>query len=120
MPHVVAPLRGGFVYVFVKELDNGLRVVVGQEDLVRDDDHDQPVDYFAALLDAGAADRFPFLRAAGVEQVLWGLDWARKTPHIGRHGDGLFTVNCGSAVRVCLPAGRLAADAAGDAVAEAV
>jgi hypothetical protein len=51
---------------------------------------------------------------------MWGLERAQKMPHVGRHGDGLFSVNCGSAVRVCLPVGRLAADVVVDALAEAI
>lgn len=111
LPHLVVPVGGGFAYAFVKEFDDGLRVVVGQEDLVEDDDLTGPVDHFAELLDAGVAERLPFLRGAGVERVLWGVDWADKHPLIAEHAPGLFTVNCGSAVRSCVAVGQEAAAA---------
>lgn len=117
MPHVVVPVGAGFAYAFVKEFDHGLRVVVGQEDLV-DDDADGPVDHFADLIAAGVGDRLPFLRGAGVERVLWGVDRVGKLPDVRRHGPGLLSVNCGSAVRMCVPAGRLAADAVARTLAE--
>ena len=119
LPHVIAPIGDGYAYVFVKDTDDGLRVLVGQEDLVADDELDGPVDHFAELLAAGAGDRFPFLRGAGVQQILWGLDWADKYPHLPEHRPGLITANSGSAVRACIPIGRRAAAAALDALARA-
>lgn len=106
LPHVVAPVGPGWAYVFVKETDDGLRLLLGQEDLIADGVLDRPVDHLAELLDAGVADRFPFLRGAAAEQVLWGVDEVEKHPRIVEHAPGLFSVNCGSAVRVCLPVGR--------------
>lgn len=112
MPHTVTSVGDGYAYVFVKEFDDGLRVVVGQEDLVDDDDPAGPVDHFEALLDGGVGDRFPFLRGAGVERILWGMDWPGKLPHVEEHRPRVFSVNCGSAVRACIAGGRAAADAA--------
>ena len=112
MPHTITAVGDGCAYVFVKEFDDGLRVVVGQEDIVDDDDPAGPVDHFEVLLDGGVADRFPFLRDAGVERILWGLDWSGKLPDVQEHQRGVLTVNCGSAVRACIAAGRAAADAA--------
>ena len=112
MPHTITAVGDGYAFVFVKEFNDGLRVVVGQEDIVDDDDPAGPVDHFEVLLDGGVADRFPFLRDAGVDRILWGLDASGKVPHLQEHDGGLLTVNCGSAVRACIAAGRAAADAA--------
>lgn len=117
LPHVVVPIGAGYAYVFVKQTDDGLRVLLGQEDLVADDDLTGPVDHFAELLAAGVADRFRFVRRAGVQRILWGVDWADKRPHLAEHGPGLLTVNCGSAVRACVPIGQRAATAAREALA---
>ena len=116
LPHIVAPVGDGYAYCFVKEFDEGLRLVLGQEDLVEDTDPAGPVDYLDALHDRvdGA---FPFLAGARAERILWGLDWPAKAPALGGDGTGLITVNCGSAVRACLSIGRTAADAATAALA---
>jgi glycine/D-amino acid oxidase-like deaminating enzyme len=106
LPHVVAPLGGGYAYVFVKDTADGLRVVVGQEDLVPDEDLAGPVDGWGELLATGVGDRFPFLRPAGVERILWGVDWVDKLPRVVEHRPGLLTVNCGSAVRACVAIGE--------------
>ena len=51
-PHTIVQIGDGYAYAFVKRFGGDLRVVVGQEDLVTDDDHTGPVDHFAELLDA--------------------------------------------------------------------
>lgn len=111
LPHVVVPVGTGYAYVFVKELDEGLRLVLGQEDLVADDDRTGPVDHLDELLAAGVADRLPFLRGAAAERILWGVDWADKHPRLTEHAPGLFSVNCGSAVRSCVALGAESAAA---------
>ena len=111
LPHVVVPVGDGYAYVFVKEFEHGMRLVLGQEELVEDSDLTGPADHFAELLEAGVGDRLPFVRAAGVERILWGVDWADKHPAIAEHAPGLFTVNCGSAVRSCVAIGRETAEA---------
>lgn len=111
LPHVVVPIGPGYAYVFVKQTAAGLRLLLGQEDLVADEDLTGPVDHLAELLDAGLADRFPFLRGATAEQVLWGVDSPAKLPRIVEAGAGLLTVNCGSAVRACVPIGEQVAAA---------
>jgi glycine/D-amino acid oxidase-like deaminating enzyme len=119
LPHTVARVGAGHAYVFVKELDGRLRVVVGQEDLVADDDPSGPADHWTELLDAGVADAFPFVAGARPERILWGMDWADKLPHLAVAPPGtLLSVNCGSAVRVCVAAGEIAADAVVRAAAE--
>jgi hypothetical protein len=114
-PHTIARIGHGASYVFIKEVDDRLRVLVGQEGLVVDGDLGGPSDHFAELLSTGVADHFPFLRDAGVDEILWGVDWAGKLPHVSS-ADGLVSVNCGSGVRACIAAGRIAAR---DAVAAA-
>jgi hypothetical protein len=111
LPHIVAPVGAGWAYVFVKATDAGPRLLLGQEDLIADHDFGGPVDHLAELLDAGVAERFPFLRGATAEQVLWGVDQVDKHPRVVEHARGLITVNCGSAVRACVPVGRRAASA---------
>lgn len=118
LPHIVLPVGAGHAYVFVKDFDGDFRLVVGQENLVEDDDH-APVDHLDAVLGAGVADRLPFLRGARTSRILWGMDWTDKHPHIAEHRPGLLTVNLGSAVRACVPAGRAVAAAATTALAAA-
>jgi glycine/D-amino acid oxidase-like deaminating enzyme len=111
LPHLVAAVGTGHAYVFVKHTAAGLRLLLGQEDLIGDDDLSGPVDHLAELLDAGVADRFPFLRGARAQEVLWGVDRVGKLPAITAHGPGLISVNCGSAVRACVSIGERAAAA---------
>jgi hypothetical protein len=120
MPHVVARVGHGYAYVFVKNLPEGQRVLLGHEDLVPDDDPTGPVDYLAQLLVAGVADALPFLGAARADRILWGMDWADKFPQVcvGEQPT-LLAINCGSGVRACIGAGRAAADAAERALSAA-
>ena len=113
LPHIVARIGPGAAYAFVKEFDEGLRVVVGQEGLVDDPDETGPTDHWDALLAAGLAEALPFVAEGRPERILWGMDWEDKLPHIAAAPDEptLLSVNCGSAVRVCVAAGELAADA---------
>jgi glycine/D-amino acid oxidase-like deaminating enzyme len=117
LPHLVAAVGSGYAYVFVKQTAAGLRLLLGQEELIADHDLSGPVDHLAELLDAGVADRFPFLRGARAEQVLWGVDRVGKLPAITAHRPGLISVNCGSAVRACVPIGERAAAAVAAALA---
>lgn len=106
-PHTIVPIGDAYAYVFVKRFEDGLRIVVGHEDLVDDGDPSGPVDSFAELLAAGVGERFPWLRDGSVDEILWGLDWAdSKLPHVETDGHRLWSVNAGSGVRVCIPAGR--------------
>jgi glycine/D-amino acid oxidase-like deaminating enzyme len=109
LPHLVAPVGDGYAYVFVKQTSDGLRLLLGQEDIVDDRDLSGPVDHLAELLAAGVADRFPFLRGAAATEVLRGLDVVAKLPVVTERGPGLLTVNCGSAVPACVPIGERAA-----------
>lgn len=120
LPHIVARIGSGSAYAFVKEFDDGLRVVVGQEGLVVDDDESGPTDHWAELLAAGVADALPFVAPARPERILWGLDWTDKLPYIAAAPEAptLLSVNCGSAVRVCVAVGELAADTVACVAAE--
>lgn len=119
LPHIVAKVGSGSAYAFVKELDDGLRVVVGQEDLVADDGSG-PTDHWAELLAAGVAEALPFVASARPERILWGLDWADKLPRLAAAPEQptLLSINCGSAVRVCVATGELAADRVARVAAE--
>ena len=100
----------GYAYVFVKETPDGLRVVVGQEDLV--------------------AGRRPDRSGRLVRPSCWPPGWRTASRSCGRpgwsgssgastgwtscrqlveHRPGLLTVNCGSAVRACVAIGEQAA-----------
>ena len=105
----MAAVDCGYAYVFLKHVDGELRLLLGQEDLVEDRDLSGPVDHLAELLAAGVAERFPFLRGAAATEILWGVDHAAKLPVVAEPRAGLLTVNCGSAVRACVPIGERAA-----------
>jgi glycine/D-amino acid oxidase-like deaminating enzyme len=109
LPHLVASVGGGYAYVFVKHVGGELRLLLGQEDIVADDDLSGPVDHLPELLAAGVPDRFPFLRGASATELLWGVDHTAKLPVLAEPGSGLLSVNCGSAVRACVPIGKRAA-----------
>jgi glycine/D-amino acid oxidase-like deaminating enzyme len=109
LPHLVARIGAGHAYVFVKQTPAGLRLLLGQEDVVPDDDLSGPVDRLPELLAAGVVDRFPFLRRASATDVLWGVDHAAKLPVLAEPGPGLLAVNCGSAVRAGVSIGERAA-----------
>jgi glycine/D-amino acid oxidase-like deaminating enzyme len=106
LPHVVARVGPGYAYVFVKQVTEGLRLLLGQEDLVPDDDLSGPVDHLAELLATGVADVLPFLRGVAAQRILWGVDQESKLPRIVEPRPGLLAVNCGSAVRACVPVGE--------------
>ncbi|GAB3170492.1 hypothetical protein GCM10027059_37060 [Myceligenerans halotolerans] len=114
LPHTIVPVGKGFAYVFVKRTDGGIRVVVGQEDIVEDDDTAGPVDYWAELLDSGVGDVLPWLRDARVERILWGVDSAHKKLAVTEPVPGLLAANCGSAVRSAAWIGRTLADRLAD------
>jgi glycine/D-amino acid oxidase-like deaminating enzyme len=98
-PHIIGRIGDdGYVYVFLKQTPRGLRYIVGQEDIIEDDETGLN-DYWQALLDAGAADVLPFLRDAKVESIWWGFDAANKELIIEEGNGRLFAANCGSAAR---------------------
>ena len=108
-PHTIARLGDdGYAYVFVKQTPNGLRFVVGQEDIIKDDE-DGANDYFAALLEAGVGDIFPFLRDAKVETLWHGWDSGNKDLKFEQSGS-IWAANCGSAARGCAWIGRTLAE----------
>lgn len=106
LPHTIVPVGKGFAYAFVKRIGGGMRVIVGQEDIVEDDDTSGPVDYWDELLGSGLGDVLPWLHDAGVEQILWGVDSAHKKLAITEPAPGLLAANCGSAIRSSAWIGR--------------
>ncbi|GGU37064.1 NAD(P)/FAD-dependent oxidoreductase [Nocardioides albus] len=113
MPHTIVPVGDGFGYVFLKLIDDRLRVVVGQEDIVEDDDTSGPVDHWTTILDRGLAATLPWLRDARVDDILWGVDTAQKTLVVDEPAPGLLIANCGSAIRSAAWLGRTLAERLG-------
>jgi glycine/D-amino acid oxidase-like deaminating enzyme len=110
LPHTIVPIGDGFGYVFVKLIDGQLRVVVGQEDIVEDEDTSGPVDHWKEILDSGLATTLPWLRDARVDDILWGVDTAQKTLVVDEPGPGVLVANCGSAIRSAAWLGRTLAE----------
>lgn len=110
MPHTIVPIGDGFGYVFVKLIDGQLRVLVGQEDIVEDDDTSGPVDNWKTILDRGLAETLPWLRDARVDDILWGIDTAQKTLVVDEPSPGVLVANCGSAIRSAAWLGRTLAE----------
>lgn len=109
-PHTIFPIGEGVAYVFIKKFPEGLRFVVGQEDVVEAGEERGENNYFQELLDAGLAERLPFIKDAKVEKVLWGIDSGNKTLNIHTTDNALYAVNAGSAVRSCVYIGRTLAE----------
>lgn len=105
-PHTVAPLDGGLVYLFVKRFANGLRLCLGQENLLEFSNEAGGTDFLPALRERGLETLLPFLKGAGVERILWGFDAVNKLPHYWEPQPGLLVVSCGSAVRSCIGIGQ--------------
>ncbi|MER7609646.1 FAD-dependent oxidoreductase [Nocardioides sp. NPDC127503] len=110
LPHTIVPIGDGFGYVFVKLIDGQLRVVVGQEDIVEDEDTSGPVDHWKEILDSGLATTLPWLRDARVDDILWGVDTAQKTLVVDEPSPGVLVANCGSAIRSAAWLGRTLAE----------
>ncbi|MFI5626765.1 NAD(P)/FAD-dependent oxidoreductase [Nocardioides sp. NPDC051685] len=110
LPHTIVPVGDGFGYVFVKLIDGDLRVLVGQEDIVEDEDTSGPVDHWKEILDSGLAATLPWLRDARVDDILWGVDTAQKTLVLDEPSPGVLVANCGSAIRSAAWLGRTLAD----------
>ncbi|NGN95992.1 FAD-binding oxidoreductase [Nocardioides sp. KC13] len=110
MPHTIVPVGDGFGYAFVKSVEGRLRVLVGQEDIVEDDDLSGPVDHWDTLLERGLATALPWLREAQVDQILWGVDIAQKKLVLDEPAPGLLLAGCGSSVRSSAWLGRTLAE----------
>ncbi|MGH8964455.1 MAG: NAD(P)/FAD-dependent oxidoreductase, partial [Actinomycetes bacterium] len=110
MPHTIVPVGDGFGYVFVKLIDGRLKVLVGQEDIVEDTDTSGPVDHWKTILDRGLAETLPWLRDAGVDDILWGVDTAQKTLVVDEPSPGVLVASCGSAIRSAAWLGRTLAE----------
>ena len=110
LPHTIVPIGDGFGYVFVKLIDGQMRVLVGQEDIVADEDTSGPVDHWKEILDSGLATTLPWLRDARVDDILWGVDTAQKTLVVDEPSPGVLVANCGSAIRSAAWLGRTLAE----------
>lgn len=113
LPHTIVPIGDGFGYVFVKFIDGRLRVLVGQEDIVEDEDTSGAVDHWKEILDSGLAETLPWLRDARVDDILWGVDTAQKTLVVDEPSPGVLVANCGSAIRSAAWLGRTLAERLG-------
>lgn len=106
-PHTIATFAGGIVYLFVKQTSRGLRMLIGQEDVIETDEESHSGrDYLRELKDKGILNIFPFLKDASVEEVLWGFDAKNKVVKIYTPDNQLFAAVCGSAVRSCIAIGE--------------
>lgn len=106
-PHTIVPINEGVVYVFIKQFPEGKKFVVGQEDVVEEQ---ESAVVFAKLIEAGLGEIMPFLKEASVENILWGFDVAEKNLILNEIEPGKFVANCGSAIRACVWIGRTIAE----------
>jgi glycine/D-amino acid oxidase-like deaminating enzyme len=104
-PHVIAPVGKGYAFAFIKKMPQGLRLLVGQEDVVEANEDAAAENYFGALLDAGLGNIMPFLQDAQVEHILWGFDAGNKELRLEQRGS-VLAANCGSAARSCIWIGQ--------------
>lgn len=109
-PHTIVPLKEGWVYVFIKNINGELKMILGQEELVEHNDEWEEEDYFDKLVDLGLFDVMPFLKEAKVEKILWGFDAMNKIPKIYTEDNSIYAINCGSAVRSSVYIGKMAAE----------
>jgi len=105
-PHTIISLPKGEAYIFIKKFPEGLRFVVGQEDVLEESDQPGEENHFEELLSAGLAVSAPFLKNAKVEKILWGFDTQKKTLTLEEPQQGMFVANCGSAIRACVWIGK--------------
>ena len=109
-PHLIVPFKGGVVYIFVKNINNEYKFVLGQEDLIEENEEFKEDNYFEKLLDMGIWEILPFLKEAKVEKVLWGFDAENKTLKIFKEREKIIAACCGSALRSCVYIGEKLAD----------
>lgn len=109
-PHTIVPLKEGWVYVFIKNINGELKMILGQEELVEHNEEWEEEDYFDKLVDLGLFDVMPFLKEAKVEKILWGFDAMNKIPKIYTEDNSIYAINCGSAVRSSVYIGKMAAE----------
>jgi glycine/D-amino acid oxidase-like deaminating enzyme len=105
-PHLIVPFKGGVVYIFVKNLNDEYKFVLGQEDVIEENEEFKEDNYFEKLINMGLLEILPFLKGAKVEKILWGFDAENKTLKIFNKGDKIIAACCGSAVRSCVHIGE--------------
>jgi len=106
MPHTIVPIGKGYGYVFIKKFPNGLKVVVGQEDVFDHSDETKAIDYYDKLMETTLGEVMPWLKDAKVTDILWAIDVEGKLLQLYDDGNGLLAANCGSAVRSCVWIGK--------------
>lgn len=111
LPHTIVPVGDdGYGFVFLKNIAGELKFVVGQEDIINDDNEESAVDYYKDLMDSDLGNIFPYLKDASVEKILWGIDAGNKKLEIIEK-DNLFAAHCGSAIRSCVYIGQAVSQA---------
>jgi len=105
-PHLILPFKDGVIYVFVKIVDGEYRFVLGQEDIIEEDDKFEATNYFVELKNMGAFENLPFLKNAGVLKILWGFDAENKKLKVYNKNNKIYAACCGSAVRSCVYIGE--------------
>lgn len=108
-PHTIIPVGKGVAYIFIKQLPEGWRFVVGQEGILDVPKQSQMKAHYKELLASGLSDTLPFLKKAKVERMLSGMDVENKELLL-KNDKGLYAANCGSAVRSCVWIGRTIAE----------
>jgi len=105
-PHLIVPFKEGVVYIFVKNINNELKFVLGQEDVIEENDEFKEDNYFDKLLEMGLAEILPFLKEVKVEKILWGFDAENKILKIFNKDNKIIAACCGSAARSCVYIGE--------------
>jgi glycine/D-amino acid oxidase-like deaminating enzyme len=101
-PHLIFNFKGGVVYIFVKNINNEYKFVLGQEDIFEENEEFKDDNYFDKLINMGLLEILPFLKEAKVEKILWGFDAENKTLNVFNKGEKIIAACCGSAVRSCV------------------
>jgi len=105
-PHLILPFKDGVIYVFVKIVDGEYRFVLGQEDIIEEDDKFEATNYFDELKNMGAFENLKFLKNAGVLKILWGFDAENKKLKVYNKNNKIYAACCGSAVRSSVYIGK--------------
>lgn len=99
LPHTILKIGKGILYFFTKKYDDGLKLVIGQENIWEHSLKPKPENYFKELISKEVIKILPFLKEAKLENILWGFDVKNKKPIVTELDEKVFCVNCGSAIR---------------------
>jgi len=108
-PHLIVPLKSGEVHIFIKQIGDQFKMLLGQEDLFREGGEPGPEDHLKDLMEMGLGNTLEFLKEAHAENILWGFDAPNKKLKLYRDG-GIFAASCGSAVRSSIGLGQKLCD----------